>query len=372
MQLQAAIIGVGRIQVSEYWDRSISSLASEAVRLAVKNAGNPPVDAIYIGNAFGTILSRQANLGALVTAQAGYPHIEATTLEAAGASGAAAFRAALIAVESGFVETAVAVGVEKITDAVASEAEAAKNLTLNYEYETAAGLTADAQSALIAARYLETYAQDQSIFRDIIISGYENAKNNPFSRSRAGLNPAVYNRQPGSVPPLGMFDIAQLSDGAAAVVITKSTDWIGGGSVNPIRILASANATSQLSIHDRRQLLVYSAAAESASRALNQADIRLKNIDAFELCDAAVIDLILSIEAIGLRKPGFGWKTDGLTLNQGGGNIGRGNPTGAAGIYQLAEAVDWLQAQSASKTVFVQSLGGAAATAITHILASRA
>ena len=60
---ESVIIGAGRIRVGEYWDRSIVSLASEAVRLALRDAGNPSADAIYIGNAYASILSRQANLG---------------------------------------------------------------------------------------------------------------------------------------------------------------------------------------------------------------------------------------------------------------------------------------------------------------------
>ena len=46
---ESVIIGAGRIRVGEYWDRSIVSLASEAVRLALRDAGDPPADAIYIG-----------------------------------------------------------------------------------------------------------------------------------------------------------------------------------------------------------------------------------------------------------------------------------------------------------------------------------
>ena len=147
---ESVIIGAGRIRVGEYWDRSIVSLASEAVRLALRDAGDPPADAIYIGNAYATILSRQANLGALVPEAVGHPHLESTTFEAAGASGAAAFRAAFLAVELGWIKTAVAVGVEKITDVVGSKAADAANLTLNYEYESSQGLTVESQAALIA------------------------------------------------------------------------------------------------------------------------------------------------------------------------------------------------------------------------------
>lgn len=367
---ESVIIGAARLPVGEFWDRSIVSLAGEAVRLAVRDAGSPAIDAIYIGNAFAPVLSNQANLGALVSEAAAVPHCEAITFEAAGASGAAAFRAAFLAVESGWVRTAVAVGVEKITDVVTSEAEDAKNLTLNYEYEGSQGLTSDAQAALLAARYLAAYEKERTIFSSIILNGYENAKTNPFARNRAGLKAENYDRQSLTVPPLGMFDIAQISDGAAAIVITRPENVPADCRREPIRVLASANATSQLSIHDRHQLLEYRAAAESASRALNQAGLRLKQVDLFELGDETVMDLILTIEAIGLARPGYGWKTDRLTLNRGGGNIGRGFPVGAAGVYQMIEAIDWLMAQGSPGTAFVQSLGGRGATAVTHILAS--
>ena len=97
---------------------------------------------------------------------------------------------------------------------------------------------------------------------------------------------------------------------AAAVVVTRAGNVPPDVSAPPIRILASANATAQLSIHDRPQLLTYTAAAQSAERALNQANIRLKKIDAFELDDKTAIDLILSLEAIGLSHPGQGWRTE--------------------------------------------------------------
>lgn len=367
---ESVIIGAGRIRVGEYWDRSIVSLASEAVRLALRDAGDPPADAIYIGNAYATILSRQANLGALVPEAVGHPHLESTTFEAAGASGAAALRAAFLAVESGWIKTAVAVGVEKITDVVGSKAADAANLTLNYEYESSQGLTVESQAALIARRYLETYAHPRDIFRALAQRACENAAMNPYARPRGSLRPDVYDRQAIPLPPLGMFDLAQLGDGAAAVVVTREDCVPPDVSTPPIRILASANATAQISIHDRPQLLTYTAAAQSAERALNQANIRLKKIDAFELDDKTAIDLILSLEAIGLSHLGQGWRADWIPLNHGGGNSGRGYPTGAAGIYQVIEAIDWLRTQEPARTVFVQALGGRAATAISHVLAS--
>jgi acetyl-CoA C-acetyltransferase len=61
-------------------------------------------------------LSNQMHLGALVADFAGMRGIEAVTVEAADASGGAALRQAVLAVKSGLVETALVVGVEKMTD----------------------------------------------------------------------------------------------------------------------------------------------------------------------------------------------------------------------------------------------------------------
>ena len=66
----------------------------------------------------GLHLSDQANLGALIADYAGLDGIEAATVEAGGASGAAALRLAYLAVASGLGRCALVVGVEKITDVV--------------------------------------------------------------------------------------------------------------------------------------------------------------------------------------------------------------------------------------------------------------
>jgi len=57
-----------------------------------------------------------------------------------------------------------------------------------------------------------------------------------------------------------------------------------------------------------------------------------------------------------------------------GGMKARGFPGGAAGVYQAIEAVNQLRGQAESnqipeaKTALIQSLGGPASTAVSHIL----
>ncbi|MCA9974271.1 MAG: thiolase domain-containing protein, partial [Anaerolineales bacterium] len=110
-----SIIGIGQTDVREHWQTSIRHLAWYAIEAALDNAQVSKVDAIYVGNMLAGQLSRQNHLGALIADFAGMRGIEAVTLEAADASGGAALRQAVLAVKSGLVQTALVVGVEKMT-----------------------------------------------------------------------------------------------------------------------------------------------------------------------------------------------------------------------------------------------------------------
>jgi acetyl-CoA C-acetyltransferase len=60
--------------------------------------------------------SHQAHLGALIADYGGLEGIEASTIEAGGASGGAALRMGYLAVKSGEAKVALILGVEKVTD----------------------------------------------------------------------------------------------------------------------------------------------------------------------------------------------------------------------------------------------------------------
>src|SRR4030042_6361618 len=94
------IIGIGQTPVGEHWNVSLRTLAARAVQAARKDAGGIRPDAMYIGNFFAPAASAQTNLGALLTENLGLTGIESYTVEAAAASGAAAFRERYLCVAS--------------------------------------------------------------------------------------------------------------------------------------------------------------------------------------------------------------------------------------------------------------------------------
>jgi acetyl-CoA C-acetyltransferase len=72
-----AIIGTGMVPVGEHWDKSLRELAAEAIHAALDDAQVNRPDALYVGNAFGSVFTSQSHLGALIADFAGLRGIEA-------------------------------------------------------------------------------------------------------------------------------------------------------------------------------------------------------------------------------------------------------------------------------------------------------
>ena len=180
-----------------------------------------------------------------------------------------------------------------------------------------------------------------------------------------------------------MFDEAPVADGAAALVLTRR-DLLPADVPNPlVKIAGSATSSDTLALHDRKDMLFFEAAHNSTGRAIKQAGVILDQINLFEYHDAFSIYAALSLESIGFAIRGQGWKlaAEGNIALSGkipcatmGGLKARGFPGGATGVYQAIEAATQLRGQAEAnqvqnaKVALIQSLGGPASTAVTHVL----
>jgi len=377
------IAGIGQTPVGEHWDLTLHTQASRAVRAAIKDAGGIKPQAMYIGNFLASVISHQANLGALLAEHCGLTGIEAFTVEAAGASGAGAFRMGYLAVASGFVETAVVVGVEKFTDMVGSVVESAAAQSLDYDYEAVAGATPASQASLIQALYLHETGAKHADLSGLPLLAHANAVNNPYAAYRKPISQAAYERSEGVTDQLNLFDMAAHLDGAAAVVLTRA-DRVPAAVTHPlVRVTGSAVAIDTLALHDRPDPLGFQTVRRTVDRACHQAGILPTDVDLFELADPFTIYGLLSLEAAGFARRGEGWKlarsgdlalTGKLPVLTLGGLKGRGDPLGATGVYQIVEAALQLRGEAGANQVrnarraLVQALGGPASTAVAHVL----
>jgi len=381
--VDVVIAGVGQTSVGEHWEFSLRELALDAIEAAQRDAGHLQPQVLFVGNMLAPLFSRQAHLGALIADFAGLGAIEAATLEAAGASGGAALHQGYLAVASGMADVALVVGIEKFTDQIGSQIEAALATSTDSDYEAAHGLTPAAQAALMMRRYLHEFGLPREACAGFALTAHANGATNPHAMFRKAISLEAYRKSGVVNDPLNMYDVAPAADGAAALILTRRDRLPPGFPHRLVRISGSSLVTDSLALHDRPEPLRFRAAGLSVERACRQARLTPLQIDLFELYDAYSIYAALSLEAAGFAEPGQGWKLaqDGQINLQGslpistfGGLKARGNPGGATGVYQAVEAVLQLRGQAGPNQVpgaqraMVQCLGGPAATAATHVL----
>lgn len=379
-----AIVGIGQTVVGEHWGQSLRELGAEAVHAALADAGISTVDALVVGNAFGASFSSQTQLGALIADYANLGAVEAWTVEAADASGGAALRAGYLAVASGVLDVVVVVGVEKSTDSIAGTRVMARNVALDADYEAVHGVTQPAQAGLVMRRYMHEYGVGLDAFEGFSINAHANAKGNRYAMYQNQIKPGGFAKAPMVADPVNLFDGAPDADGAAAVVLV-SADYARTLGKPAVLIAGSAAATDRMTLHEREDALYLRAVAESAGKALAQAEVSLNDIQVMELHDGYTILTTLALEALGLAERGQGWTlaaNAGENLRAGGrlpistfgGLKARGNPVGATGVYQAVEACLHLRGEAGkhqvegAHTALIQSVGGFGSTAVTHVL----
>ena len=377
-----AILGIGQTTVDEHWGKSLKELAGEAIFSALYDAQRDSAEALFIGNMLSGILSKQENLGGLISDWIGLPGIEAEKVEAACGSGAAAFRAALMAVSSEEVDSALVVGVEKMTESLPVETTEALATAADADYESAQGLSFVAINALVMQLYLHTYGWKHTDFAPFSINAHSNGMHNPFARLHETITLKDYTSARMIADPINLLDASPIGDGAAAALLIPA-DSVDPQDKRIINIVGSASATDSIAIHSRKDPLWLTAAENSARKAYDQAGIKPEDIDFFELHDAFSIMSVLSLEACGFAERGRGptLGLDGhislngkLPITTRGGLKARGHPVGATGMYQIVEAVQQLRGEAAPTQVdgarigMTQNIGGSGATIITHIL----
>jgi acetyl-CoA C-acetyltransferase len=381
---EIAIIGIGQTPVGEHWEKSLRELAGEAVFAAMIDAQRETVDGLFAANMMSGILSRQENLGNLITDWVGLKGVEAVKIEAACGSGAAALRTAMMAVASGMMDSAIAVGVEKMTENVSAEVTAGLATAADADYEAAQGVSFVALNALVMRRYMYEYGWKHTDFAPFSINAHSNAVTNPFARLRQGISEKDYHKARMVADPINLLDASPTGDGAAAVLIVPAKQGPMNGRPQVV-IAGSGSAADTLAVHDRREPTWLEAAALSARRAYGMAGMGAEDIDLFELHDAFSIMTALSLEACGFVERGQGPRL-GLDEEIGlkgripictfGGLKARGHPVGATGLYQIVEVVRQLRCEAGpnqidgAKTGMAQNIGGSGANIVTHILKS--
>ena len=380
---KVAILGIGQTKIDEHWELSLREIGGNAAFAAMQDAGMDRVDALFVGNMLSPLINGQNQLGTFFSDWVGLWGQEAVKVEAACGSGAAALRAGLMAVSAGEVDSALVIGVEKMTDKAGHDVTAALATAADADYEVEQGVSFVGINALVMRRYMHEYGWKHEDFAPFSINAHANAMHNPFARLHEKITVEKFEKSAMVATPINLLDASPIGDGAAAAIIVPAERVSSVPGRPRITVAGSASATDSIAVHSRRDPLFLSAAYESARRAYEMAGVTPQDIDVFELHDAFSIMSALSLEACGFAERGQGVRlgldneispTGRVPVCTRGGLKARGHPVGATGMYQVVEVVQQLRGECNGTQVegamigMAQNIGGSGATILTHIL----
>jgi acetyl-CoA C-acetyltransferase len=214
------------------------------------------------------------------------------------------------------------------------------------------------------------------------VHDHEMASKNPNAHFR---NKITLEQVLGAGPvaePLGVFDCAPLSDGAAAVVLGP-LETAREHTETPIRIAASQVACDTMALQHREELTTLESTVLAAQRAFAQARRAPGDVRVAEIHDAYSISALVALEDLGFVEKGragpefesgrFG-RGGTLTVNPSGGLKAQGRPFGAVGVAQVVELVRQLRGEAKERQVanatlgLAHDVGGTGATSVVHLL----
>ena len=268
---------------------------------------------------------------------------------------------AALALDAGLINVAVVAygsnqksigGFKTISEAMPYEAQ----------YEPRMPVTA---YALAAKRYMHEFRASREDLANVAVS----------ARDWALLNPRAYTYDKGPltvedvlsarpiVDPLGKLDCCLVTDGGAAVIMTRS-DRAKDTKNTPIYLLGAAMEHHHRMVSEMPDL-VRTSAMDSSQRAFKMSSYKATDMDTIQLYDAFTINTLLFLEDLGFCKKGEAIElvknnnigpSGSLKVNTNGGGLSCVHP-GMYGLFVTLEAIRQLR-NSAGDNVGERSGGG--------------
>lgn len=366
---EVLIAGVGMTPFGKAPERSLGSLAGEATSAALADAGADASDVgmAFVGNAVAGLITGQEMIRAQVSLQdSGLLGIPMVAVENACASSSSALHLAWLAVASGQVEVALALGAEKLVhpDKTRSFEAISTAVDLQRREQLAARVAPPGVDpggprsffmdiyAYLARDYMDRSDATAEDFARVAVKNHRHGSLNPKAQYRDLLSVQEVLDSREIAPPLTLLMCSPVGDGAAAVLLC-SQEYARSREADAVRMLASVLVSGQLDPAEP-------AVARAAKRAYELAGIGPQDLDVVEVHDAAAPAELIVYEELGLTAAGEGAALlrRGATalggrvpVNTSGGLLSKGHPVGATGCAQIVELVEQLRGHAGQRQV---------------------
>lgn len=211
--------------------------------------------------------------------------------------------------------------------------------------------------AMAAARHMHEFGTTREQLGEVALAARKWAQLNPDAFVRDDLTMDDYLGARMLCDPFNKLDCCLVTDGAAAVVMTRA-DVARDYAAKPAYLLGGAAETTHLEIISMPSL-TETGLVKASSRAFAQAGIKPSDVDVVELYDAFTINTILFLEDMGFCPKGEGGRfVEGgriapggeLPVNTSGGGLSFCHP-GMYGLFTMVEAVQQIRGECGDRQV---------------------
>jgi acetyl-CoA C-acetyltransferase len=351
-----AVIGVGMIPFGRRDEDTLMDMLAYASLKALDDAGlgDKSVDAVYVGNMGAGMLQHQSAVASSLVDRLSLLPAAADVVENGPASGGSAVKNGLLAVASGYYDTVLVVGGEKMREVTGWRATDFVATMTHPLAEYIYGVTLPGMAGMFTRLYMEKYGVTREHLVAVAIKNQGMGGLNPYAHvemaiTKEGIydNRASVVNNPSIADPLHLYDACPVSDGAAAIVLCPLEKLKNPGKP-PVVIAGFGQATDTQTLQERDDPTDLKAVTLAARQALDMAKLKPSEIHVAELHDAFTILEIAESEHVGFFKKGEGGKAalagktalgGQIPINVSGGLKARGHPVGATGVAQVADIV---------------------------------
>ncbi len=368
-QLCPVIVGVGRTKFGEHYEREPEKLIEEAWLKASESAGieRKNLEAGYFADYF-LQLTNKIGIEEGFLSELTELHIPMEKTR----SFSSALLNACNAINAGRYDLVLVGGVEKMTDRWDKIRDDLMLLEDPWSYY--AGCTPEANHELMLREYVKQYnitgpqlETFNTALAEIAVKNHRNALQNECAQYRREITrETVMKERQKAHKPLGLYDFAPVSDGAAALILA-SPEAAGKLKAKHVCVSGSAAATDFVTYPSRDDRTGFTATSIAMKNALRMAKIKTNDIQIAELYDQSTFLEMVSLEDLGFSKHGNAWQDIAescknpngsyqvedrpLFVNTDGGLKADGNPLGATGGAQIFEVVKQLNGEADSRQV---------------------
>jgi len=364
-----AIIGVGRTKFGEHYEKEPEKLIEEAWLKASQSAGieRKNLDAAYLADYF-LQLTNKIGIEEGFISELTELHVPMEKTR----SFSSALLNACNAIQSGRYQIVLVGGFEKMTDRWDKIRDDLMLLEDPWSYY--AGCTPEANHELMLREYIRKHGITGKqlgtlniALAQIAVKNHKQAMKNDYAQFQREISlDKVLNERQKANKPLGLYDFAPVSDGAAAIILA-SPEIAKKQSDTTICVTGSASATDYVAFPTREERTGFVASSIAMQNALKMVNIRVNDVQIAELYDQSTLLEMVSLEDLGFSKRGKAWqdinesckdfqgfyRVNGkeLFVNTNGGLKADGNPLGATGGAQIFEVATQLKGEGGNRQV---------------------